>query len=280
MVGKVINYRNQIQFHHPELHEETEATAETDELIPVYSETEGLTSKKLRATIKAAFDAMEYKLGQKDDPFETLPAWVRKKYDLAPRGESLYKLHFPDIKEAAALLERKTPYHTRIIFDEFFLLELILASRKKGLSDQKAPAITLNTEWEERFRQSLPFELTNAQNRVLKDIKADIAKTSPMNRLVQGDVGSGKTVVALIAALHTVSSGMQVAFMAPTEILAQQHFKHAKRFLEPLNITVELLVGNMKSAEKQSTLSAIHEGKIHVVVGTHAHSRDGALSKA
>jgi ATP-dependent DNA helicase RecG len=273
VIGKVINYRNEIQFHHPELHNEAD-DAEEDELIPVYSETEGLSSKKLRNSIKAAFESMEFKPNQKEDPFETLPSWIRKKFNLAPRGNSLYNLHFPQIKDAALFLERKTEYHNRIIFDEFFLLELILASRKKGLSDQKAEAVSLNLDGEEQFKKSLPFELTDAQKKVLAEIKTDIQKTSPMNRLVQGDVGSGKTVVALIAALHAISSGQQVAFMAPTEILAQQHLKQALKFLSPLDIQVEILVGNMKSADKQHTLSDIKEGKIQLVIGTHALIQD------
>lgn len=269
VIGKVISYRGQIQFHHPEIHDESE-DQERDELIPVYSETEGLTSKKLRSIIRSAFEVMEFKPGQKIDLFETLPLWIRQKYQLVSRGDSLYYLHFPDIKEASHFLERTTPYHRRIIFDEFFLLELILASRKKGLSEQNATPIVINNLLEEKFKKSLPFELTGAQNKVLAEIKTDLQKTSPMNRLVQGDVGSGKTVVALLAALHTIASGLQVAFMAPTEILAHQHFKQAEKFLAPFNIQVALLTGTMKASEKQKTLEEIREGKIHLVVGTHA----------
>lgn len=269
VIGKVINYRNQIQFHHPEINEEGQ-DADTDELIPVYSETEGLTSKKLRSIIKAAFDGFEFKLGQKEDPLEVLPLWLRQKYSLAPKGDSLYKMHFPDIQKASDFLERKTDAHRRIIFDEFFMLELILASRKKGLSEQKATPIELNNASEEIFKKSLPFELTTAQKNVLIEIKKDIQKQSPMNRLVQGDVGSGKTVVALIAALHAISSGQQVALMAPTEILAQQHFKTAQKLLGPLGIAVEMLTGSMKSAGKNSVLADIQNGKIQLVVGTHA----------
>lgn len=269
VVGKVINYRNQIQFHHPELSEEGQEQ-ETDELIPVYSETEGLTSKKLHTMVRLAFEGVGFKPGQKEDPFEELPDWVRKKFSLASKGDSLYQLHFPNIQHAADYLERKTAAHHRIIFDEFFMLEMILASRKKGLSDQNAFPISLNDTWEDLLKKSLPFELTTAQKNVLLDIKKDIQKKSPMNRLVQGDVGSGKTVVALIAALHAISSGMQVAMMAPTEILAQQHLKNAKKFLEPLNIKVELLTGSQKTAEKQKVLEKIQSGEVQFIVGTHA----------
>ncbi len=269
VVGKVITYRNELQFHHPEIQEEGQEI-EQDELLPIYSETEGLTSKKLAGTIKAAFASMEFKPNSKEDPFETLPTWLRQKYNLAPKGESLYELHNPKIDRASAYLERTTEAQRRIIFDEFFLLEMILASRKKGLSDIKAVPIQINQDWEEAFRKSLPFELTSAQKKVLVDIKTDIQKASAMNRLVQGDVGSGKTVVALIAALHAISSGQQVAMMAPTEILAQQHFKNAKKYLEPLNISVEILTGNMKSADKREALSDVKSGKVKLVVGTHA----------
>lgn len=269
VVGKVITYRNELQFHHPEIHEEGEDT-EKDELVPIYSETEGLTSKKLASTIQAAFASLEFKPGKKEDPFEILPLWLRQKYALAPKGDSLFELHTPKIEKATAYLERKTEAQRRIIFDEFFMLEMILASRKKGLSENKATPLKINESWEEQFRKSLPFELTEAQKKVLADIKADLQKSSAMNRLVQGDVGSGKTVVALIAALHAISSGQQVAMMAPTEILAQQHFKNAKRFFEPLNISVDILTGNMKSADKREALSDVKDGKVQFVVGTHA----------
>lgn len=269
VVGKVITYRNELQFHHPEIQEEG-VEAELDELLPIYSETEGLTSKKLGNTIKAAFASLEYKPGRKDDPFEILPQWLRQKYNLAPRGESLYELHNPKMEKAQAYLERTTEAQRRIIFDEFFMLEMVLASRKKNLSDVKALPIAINEAWEETFKKSLPFELTDAQKKVLADIKIDIQKPSAMNRLVQGDVGSGKTVVALIAALHAISSGQQVAMMAPTEILAQQHFKNAKKYLEPLNISIEILTGNMKSTDKREALADVKSGKVQFVVGTHA----------
>jgi ATP-dependent DNA helicase RecG len=274
VIGRVINYRNQLEFHHPELYEWREEDESQDEIVPVYSETEGLTSKKLQGMIKLALEG----LGMPKEiceGLERLPEWLRKKYKLLSFSESVYNLHLPKMGQAESYLERRTPYHRRIIFDEFFLLEMVLAARKKGIQSFEAPVITLSADLENRFLKSLPFELTNGQKKVIEEIKTDLQKNVPMNRLVQGDVGSGKTMVAFVSSLHALQSGYQVALMAPTEILAQQHTNTAQRFFAPLGIKVELLSGQLKGAEKARVLEGIKSGEIHFIVGTHALIQEG-----
>lgn len=276
VVGKVILYRNQLEFHHPELHEWTddEASGDQDELLPIYSETEGLSSKKMQAIIRAALSALELPKNLSLD-MEKDPDWLRRKYNLATYAESIYRIHVPEAGMGQSYLDRQTPYHRRLIFDEFFMLELILASRKKGMQNENAPPIPLDAAIETKFLKSLPFELTQAQKKVILEVQKDMALARPMNRLVQGDVGSGKTMVALITALSALANGYQVALMAPTEILAQQHALNAEKFLKPLGIQVGFLSGQLKGKEKSQSLEDLASGKTQFVVGTHALIQDG-----
>ncbi len=276
VVGKVILYRNQLEFHHPELHEwtEDEDRGDQDELLPIYSETEGLTSKKMQSIIRAALTALELPKNLSLD-IEKDPDWLRRKYNLATYAESIYRIHVPEAGQGQSYLDRQTPYHRRLIFDEFFMLELILASRKKGMQNESAPSISLNSKIETQFLKSLPFELTEAQKKVILEVQKDMALTRPMNRLVQGDVGSGKTMVALITALSAIANGYQVAMMAPTEILAQQHAINAEKFLKPLGIHVGFLSGQLKGKEKSQALEDLSSGKTQFIVGTHALIQEG-----
>jgi len=279
VMGRVITYRNNLEFHHPELHEWNENESEKDELLPIYVETEGISSKKFQSFMKSAFEGLGWPAPI--DGLEKIPEWMRKKYDLAPYAESLYRLHFPQAGEGQKFLERQTPYHRRIIFEEFFMLEMILASRKKGLQSFEAPAIKIDDKLEQTFIKTLPFQLTGAQTKVIADIKRDIALSRPMNRLVQGDVGSGKTMVALIASLHAMQAGFQVALMAPTEILSQQHAANIAKYLGALEkatgntFNVELLSGQLKGAEKKEVLARLKSGECNIVVGTHALIQEG-----
>ncbi len=276
VVGKVILYRNQLEFHHPELHEwaDEEINGDKDELLPIYSETEGLSSKKLQAIIRSALEALELPKNLSLD-MEKDPDWLRKKYNLATYAESIYRIHVPEAGMGQSYLDRQTPYHRRLIFDEFFMLELILASRKKGMQNENAPPIPANPDIETKFLKSLPFELTNAQKKVILEVQKDMALARPMNRLVQGDVGSGKTMVAMITALSALANGYQVAMMAPTEILAQQHALNAEKFLKPLGIQVGFLSGQLKGKAKSQSLEDLASGKTQFVVGTHALIQDG-----
>ncbi len=273
VVGKVILYRQNLEFHHPELHEWVESE-EKDELLPIYSETEGLSSKKLQAMIRTALEELGLPKNLSLD-IERDPEWLCKKYKLAPYAESLYRIHVPETGQTQKYLERETPYHRRLIFDEFFMLELVLASRKKGAQSFEAPQIPESPQLKQKFLQSLPFELTDAQNKVIAEVHKDLAQSRPMNRMVQGDVGSGKTMVALVTALGAVAAGFQVAMMAPTEILAQQHANNAEKILKPLGINVAFLSGQLKGKEKSQILEKLKSGEIQFIVGTHALIQDG-----
>lgn len=208
-------------------------------------------------------------------PIEKLPAWLREKYALVHRFEALERLHLPPRDAGPEFVDQTSPSHRRIIFEEFFWLELYLASRKSGLQRERAPGFT----WKDasligQLKESLPFKLTNAQLRAFSEIVADLAKEHPMHRLVQGDVGSGKTLVALMAALVAIENSFQAAIMVPTEILAEQHCRNAMKFLEPLGVTVGLLTGSMKASERNQTHELLRTGMIQLVVGTHALIQD------
>lgn len=281
VVGKVTNYRNQLEFHHPELQEiEAETESLDDQLIPIYSETEGLTTKKLQTIIATAIESLE--LRRHDFPeLEVIPASIQKALNLPSLSQAIVQLHFPQREKnwADAYLNRQTPAHLRVIFEEFFLLEMVLASRKKGLQQLKASAIAISQDIYKKLFKSLPFELTQAQKKALQEIDADMSCNRPMQRLVQGDVGSGKTIVALAAAAQVIQSGGQVALMAPTEILAQQHFKNAQKFLKVLSIDVEFLSGQLTTAEHRRACERMISGEAQLVVGTHALIQEGVEFK-
>lgn len=201
---------------------------------------------------------------------EKLPEWLRDKYGLVGRLEALEKLHCPPLDAGAEFINLSSPYHRRIIFEEFFWLELYLAARRTGATREDAPAFKPHTKLVEQLREKLPFQLTKAQLRAFDEILNDLTQPHPMHRLVQGDVGSGKTLVALMAATVAAENGFQTAIMVPTEILAEQHERNARKFLEPLGLTVGLLTGSMRQSERNQTYEMLRSGMIQVCVGTHA----------
>lgn len=203
-------------------------------------------------------------------PIECLPEWLRERYALRPRFEALASLHIPPLSAGPDFIELKSPFHRRVIFEEFFWLELYLAARKTGIQKESAPVFRAELGLVERLKQSLPFQLTGAQNRAFQEIVKDLGKGHPMHRLVQGDVGSGKTLVALMASLVALENKFQTAIMVPTEILAEQHDLNARKFLEPLGVQVGMLTGSMKASERQQTYDMLKNGMIQVVIGTHA----------
>jgi ATP-dependent DNA helicase RecG len=203
-------------------------------------------------------------------PIEKLPQWLREKYDLVGRFDAIENLHNPPKNAGKDFIDETSKYHRRVIFEEFFWLELYLASKKSGLQRERAAAFEKKLALTEKLRQALPFQLTGAQNRAFSEILGDLAKPHPMHRLVQGDVGSGKTLVALMASLIAIENSFQAAIMVPTEILAEQHYQNAKKFLEPLGITIGLLTGSMKQSERTQTNEMIRNGLIQICVGTHA----------
>jgi len=267
VTGKVTEYRGRREFHHPDIQPINPDEESIDQVIPLYTETEGLNPAKLRKIIQFALENVE----MEEDP---LPKSLMEKYQLMTRKEALSQIHLPEANAADALAEFRTPAQKRLIFEEFFWLELILASRKAGVEKEQGVAIRNSGALAEKLRLSLEFELTGAQLRSFDDIRKDLAKPHPMHRLVQGDVGSGKTLVALMAAAYTAESKFQSAIMVPTEILAEQHLTNAKKRLEPLGLKVDWLTGSHKKSEKEDVLRRLAIGEIDLIIGTHALIED------
>lgn len=235
----------------------------TARIIPIYRETKGLNSRQIRAALKQAVSLIE-------NLPETLPAWIVEEEKLLSRAEALLHMHFP--ADGHKLAEAKR----RLGFEEVFQLSLAALMNKREIAGEQAPAVPFEEVVAKDFVTHLPFKLTNAQRKVVWQIYKDIEKTQPMNRLVEGDVGSGKTVVAAMAALMVLHQGHQVALMAPTEILARQHADTILKLLTPLGYgdKVGLLVGSMSTAQKKQAHSAIKDGNLQFIVGTHALIQD------
>ncbi|NIB39452.1 ATP-dependent DNA helicase RecG [Pseudomaricurvus alkylphenolicus] len=234
-------------------------------LTPVYPATDGVTQQRLRSLTEQALALIDdYSLQ------ELIPddAWRRQPY---PLREALEYLHHPP-KEAPIdkLLEGTHPFQQRLAFEELLAHHLSMLRIRQRIQAAGATALAPVPDLQRRFLQQLGFSLTGAQARVSAEISADLSRPVPMLRLVQGDVGSGKTVVAALAAIQAVGNGMQAAIMAPTEILAEQHRASFTRWLEPLGISVGWLSGKQKATERREQLTAIESGEVQVVVGTHA----------
>ena len=261
--GKVNDFNGKKSLPHPELYAPTDAEESTVE--PVYSTTEkltkrGLNSKGIAKVMKAVLKA---ELAQVEEPFSEA---FRTKNQLVSKVQALTWIHFPP---SAKHLEAAK---NRIKFEEFFFLQLTQQRNKlrqktaiKGYTFEEVGAVFLSF-----YNHHLPFELTNAQKRVVKEIRGDVRTGAQMNRLVQGDVGSGKTIVALLAMLLAIDNGYQAALMAPTEILATQHYNGLRELCEPAGITVELLTGSTPAAKRAELHTALQEGRLQILIGTHA----------
>lgn len=232
-------------------------------LTPVYPAGEGLSQALLR---KAITDAMS-----RIDWADTLPASVRNALQLPAFEPAIRLLHNPpqDV-DAYALLERTHPAWTRVKFDELLAQQLSMKRAQAARRQQGAPALPVIGALSDALLQSLPFTLTEAQQRVLQEIRADLQAHHPMQRLLQGDVGSGKTVVAALAAAQAIDSGYQAALMAPTEILAEQHFRKIESWLTPLGINIAWLTGSLRKRDKDEAKTRIESGVAKLVIGTHA----------
>ena len=271
VIGKVTKYRGALEFHHPDIHPVNPDEEIENKLIPIYTEIEGLSSARISRLVQTV-------LGQPIP--ETLPPWIRQKYDLMPLESALHQVHEPPIEQADLFLKFEAPAQKRIIFDEFFLIELHLAMKRAGIEKEKSKPIQSKGEWPQKLKSSLEFELTGAQMRAYSEITEDLKKAHPMHRLVQGDVGSGKTLVALMAATFVAEGHMQSALMVPTEILAEQHFQNATRRLAPLGLKVALLTSQVKGKERQLILQALKSGEIDICIGTHALIQDDVEFKS
>ena len=235
--------------------------------VPIYRKLGDLPSKRLRELMHAVIESISDK-----DLKETLPAELRQRQKLIGRASAFRQIHFPP--EEASLAEyllARSPAHRRLIFEDFFWVALGIAlKRGQRVRERKGTTIKIDARIKEKIGSVLPFKLTNAQRRVVKQIFVDLQSESPMNRLLQGDVGSGKTIVALIAMLAAMENGYQTALMAPTEILAEQHARNIKRLLARTPYRVELLTGSLRSAEKRRLYVDLAAGEVHACIGTHA----------
>jgi ATP-dependent DNA helicase RecG len=241
-------------------------TVHTGRIVPVYEKTGTVTAKIQRRLVHDVLQRLPTDLS------EPLPAEVRRRLDLPARHPALAAAHFPPDGTSLDLLNRfETPAQRRLIFEEAFLFQLgVLARRQGAASESKASAIHVDDRIRESARRVLPFKLTAGQKQALKEIVDDLQRPQPMNRLLQGDVGAGKTIVALLAAIVAMENGLQVAFMAPTEILAEQHFLNISRLLQPSRFRVSLLTGATGRPPRKAQLAEIEAGSVPLVVGTHA----------
>ncbi len=235
--------------------------------VPIYRKLGEFSSKRVREIMHAVLALLP------DSAIpETLPAELLRRKKLVSRSEALRRIHFPAEDTPLALYDQaRSPAHLRLIFEDFFWVALgISLKRGRRVKEAKGTKIKLDQATKLRIGSVLPFKLTDAQRRVVKEIFKDLKSDAPMNRLLQGDVGSGKTIVALIAMLATMETGYQTALMAPTEILAEQHARNIKRLLAKSPYRVELLTGSLRGAEKRKLQVELAAGDIHACVGTHA----------
>lgn len=235
--------------------------------VPIYRKLGDFSSKRVREIMHAVLALLP------DSAIpETLPLELLRRRKLVSRSQALREIHFPTEDVQLALYEQaRSPAHLRLIFDDFFWVALgISLKRGRRVKETKGTKIKLDQATKLRIGSVLPFKLTEAQRRVVKEIFKDLRSDAPMNRLLQGDVGSGKTIVALIAMLATMENGYQTALMAPTEILAEQHARNIKRLLAKSPYRVELLTGSLRAAEKRKLQVELAAGDIHACIGTHA----------
>ncbi len=243
------------------------SSLEIGRIVPIYeSAGQGrLTSRWFRRILHAALENLPPEVA---DP---IPAAVRRHLSLIGPREALWKVHWPDAGESIQdLLSSRTPAHLRLIFEELFFIELGLELKRRQMKAQTGIAFRLDNTVRAAIKKILPFHPTGAQKRALKEIAADMAQPAPMRRLLQGDVGSGKTLVAFEAAIIAIENGYQVALMAPTEILAQQHYFSARRILEDAGYRVVLLTGSLEEDRKREIRRHIAQGNAQLVIGTHA----------
>ncbi|MCA2998981.1 MAG: ATP-dependent DNA helicase RecG [Rhodocyclaceae bacterium] len=243
-----------------------------DALTPVYGTTAGVSQIAIRRVIDRALEALDGQ-SQFDD---CVPTIVREQQRLQPFRESVFALHRPSPSASlTSLAERTHPAWRRIKFDELLSQQLAMKKARAARDAKSAPAMTSRHKITQAMIAALPFALTAAQRRAADEISADLAKTHPMQRLLQGDVGSGKTVVAALAAAQAVENGFQVALMAPTEILAEQHFRKLSDLLTPIGVTATWLTGSLKAKDKRAAVAAIAQGTTQLAIGTHALFQDG-----
>jgi ATP-dependent DNA helicase RecG len=267
LAGKVEQYLGRPTMSNPEIEQIEQEHLHTNRIVPVYPLTSGLTQKNLRRIL---FQTISYWAPRMPD---YIPEQVRSAVKLMPLSRALINIHFPESQD---LLDAA---RWRLAFDEIFLLQLGVLRQKRTWQTAQAQVFETSTEWLEHQISRIPFPLTGAQTRVIGEIRDDLTSGHPMDRLIQGDVGSGKTVVAAMAVLMVVQHGAQAAFMAPTSILAEQHYRSLTRLLaqpgenddSPMRPEeIRLLIGDTSEAEKEEIRQGLENGSIKLIIGTHA----------
>lgn len=262
--GTPVRYGNKFSLAHPEIEPITEQSAKGGYLQPVYPLTEKLRTRHLDSKTLGKLQRELLNLA-KGKIRETLPDYLLRKHRLMDKPSALSQIHFPDNHQLLAAASR------RLKFEELFYIQLRLLKLKMVRQEKSQGLVLTNTALlTEFYNHHLPFQLTEAQKRVIREIYTDLKSGKQMNRLLQGDVGSGKTIVAFACMLIAAGSGAQSALMAPTEILAQQHFKNIQRLAEPLNLKVALLTGSVKRSERREIYQQLENGSLHILIGTHA----------
>ena len=267
---EIDSYTGQLTIMHPEFEilpaddEDGDASLHTGRVVPIYEAASKITTRVFRSVIRRILDSL-------DPPGDPLPQGIRDRLKLPDRWAAIQTIHFPPQSEDLRLLNAfRSQAHIRMIFEEFFWLETGIVLKRQNARLETGIAFELTDNVREKIKAMLPFKPTGAQKRVLGEIANDMARPHPMNRLLQGDVGSGKTLVAAEAAIIAIENGYQVALLAPTEILAAQHHIYFRNLFSKLGYVVTLLTGSNTAREKAKLKQLVAEGLVHLVIGTHA----------
>ncbi|MFH1841313.1 MAG: ATP-dependent DNA helicase RecG [Candidatus Nealsonbacteria bacterium] len=272
LTGKTAAGREGIFLSNPSYEKMSSSLTHTGRIVPIYQETYGVSSKMLRYAIKSVLAKVSLK--------DSLPERIRKENNLLPVQKALWQIHFPDSFEETKRAKE------RFSFEELFLIELFILRERMRINKEKAFPFFMDLNLVKKLVKSLPFKLTDAQRKSIWQILKDLEKNRPMNRLLEGDVGSGKTVVAATAAINVIKQKCQVAFMAPTEILAKQHFKTINELLKSFHLNIGLLTGKEDKyiskklrndpieVSRKKLLEKTEQGEINILIGTHALIQD------
>lgn len=261
MYGTVTKFENMPSIFHPEIINKEDI----GKIRSIYTVPAGVTVAAYRKFLKEALDK-----GLKDIS-DTLPEYILDKYNFPNIKDAIKTLHYPETKEnVESIVNRKHPAYVRFIYEELFYLQLVMQLKRKTYTKGIGIKFNIDKEYLEEINQIMPFKLTKGQKKVLLDIFNDMVKNKQMNRLIQGDVGSGKTIIAFISAAVAVHNGYQAVILAPTEVLAEQHYNNAEKFFSKLNINVCLLTGSVTKKNKEIIKDRLLQGEIDIIIGTHA----------
>lgn len=261
MYGTVTKFENMPSIFHPEIINKEDI----GKIRSIYTVPAGVTVTAYRKFLKEALDkGLKY-------VSETLPEYILDKYNYPDIKDAVKTLHYPETKEnVESIINRKHPAYVRFIYEELFYLQLVMQLKRKTYTKGLGIKFNIDKEYLEEINQIMPFKLTKGQKKVLLDIFNDMVKNKQMNRLIQGDVGSGKTIIAFISAAVAVHNGYQAVILAPTEVLAEQHYNNAEKFFSKLKINVCLLTGSVTKKNKEIIKEKLVNGEIDIIIGTHA----------